>query len=97
MVMNYLLPGMAPEIPVSGRRFGVVVGRRLGNAVRRNRVRRLLRETYRLSRPLLVRDARIVLVGRKAMLLMKQPEVQEDFLRLAARAGLVRPDSPSSR
>lgn len=34
-----------------GLRFALVVGKRLGDAVRRNRIKRLLREAYRTGRP----------------------------------------------
>lgn len=34
------------------RRFGTVVGRKVGGAVRRNRIKRLLREFFRLNKQL---------------------------------------------
>lgn len=36
----------------SMRRFGTVVGRKVGGAVRRNRIKRLLREFFRLNKEL---------------------------------------------
>lgn len=38
-------------------RLGLAVGRRVGNAIRRNRVKRLIREAFRLARPSLGGDA----------------------------------------
>ena len=49
-----------------GRKFGVVVPRRVGNAVVRNRVKRVLREIYRTHRTELVDDAHLVIVARQA-------------------------------
>ncbi|HET8938456.1 MAG TPA: ribonuclease P protein component [Polyangiales bacterium] len=46
-------------------RLGVTVGRRVGGAVQRNRVKRLVREVFRLNRQLFPRECDVVLVARK--------------------------------
>ena len=48
-----------------GRKFGVVVSRRVGNAVVRNRVKRLVREVYRTHRARLADDVHLVIVARQ--------------------------------
>ena len=45
-------------------RLGVTVGRRVGGAVQRNRVKRLVREVFRRNRQLFPRDCDVVLVAR---------------------------------
>lgn len=45
-------------------RLGVTVGRRVGGAVQRNRVKRLVREVFRLNRRLFPRECDVVLVAR---------------------------------
>jgi ribonuclease P protein component len=47
-------------------RFGMSVGKRYGGAVRRNRIRRVLREAYRLNKPLLVGRFDLVVLPRAA-------------------------------
>jgi ribonuclease P protein component len=47
-----------------GQRLGVTVGRRVGGATRRNRVKRLIREVFRRNRELFPDDCDLVLVAR---------------------------------
>ena len=47
-------------------RLGLSVGRRVGNAVRRNRVKRLLREAFRRNKGLLLAPCDMVIVPRSA-------------------------------
>jgi len=44
--------------------FGVTVGKRVGSAVQRNRVKRLAREVFRRNKRLFPRDCAVVLVAR---------------------------------
>ena len=47
-----------------GRKFGCAVSRRVGKAVVRNRIKRLLREAYRTQRVDLQDDVHVVFVAR---------------------------------
>jgi ribonuclease P protein component len=50
--------------PEQDFRYAVLVGRKFGTAVRRNRIKRLLRETLRLSRGLLSRPVHMILLPK---------------------------------
>jgi len=54
---------VANELPYS--RLGLSVGRKHGTAVQRNRIKRLLREAYRLERPQLPAGLDLVVVPRQ--------------------------------
>jgi ribonuclease P protein component len=59
---NFALIFLPADRPYS--RLGISVPRKVGNAVRRNRIKRLVRETFRLHRPLFPGASDIVFTVR---------------------------------
>jgi len=70
-------------------RLGVVVSRKVGNAVMRSRARRLLRESFRLHQLELAQPLDLVLVARQSIARHGFGEVEKDFLTTMKRAGLL--------
>jgi len=60
------------------RMVGFVVSRRFGNAVARNRAKRLLREAYRKNR-IRMGDFLIVIMPKNAFKNIRSPEVESEF------------------
>ncbi len=77
----------APPEGATGRGVGVVTSRRVGNAVVRNRARRLIREVYRLNRYRLRPNVQIVIVARAAINGKPYREVETALLAQFQAAG----------
>lgn len=73
-------------------RVGITVSKKLGHAVVRNRVRRRLREVYRLHEALFQPGWDIVVVARSRCISASFQDIVSAYLTLAAKAGILRPD-----
>ena len=71
-----------------GHRLGLPVGKKVGGAVQRNRVRRRLREIYRLHEGELQTGYDIVVVARVKAAFVGYWQMERHFLSAADRLGL---------
>ena len=85
LVVNWL--GLPPG---SHSRVGVITSRTIGNAVARNRARRLMRETFRLHQHDLNQAIDLVLVARQSIAGKAYPQVEQDFLTAMRKARLLK-------
>ena len=94
-VYNRGKSGVSPFLVVYARqnksgknRLGVTVSAKLGKAVVRNRVRRRLREIYRLSQPRMKRGYDVVLVARTRGVTATYQELERAYRKTCEKLGL---------
>ncbi|HHV64003.1 MAG TPA: ribonuclease P protein component [Peptococcaceae bacterium] len=80
-VVIYIFQGL----PV---KFGIVVSKRIGNAVQRNRAKRLLREVIRLNQDGLIVDCQMILLARRFIIGATFREVEKSVLYIWRKAGI---------
>jgi ribonuclease P protein component len=80
LLVLYMLPNQS-----NCNKIGFAAGKRLGNAVIRNRVKRMMREAFRLNRDKLPAGYDFILVGRQPVVGVKAQEVISAFLNLSGR------------
>ena len=69
-------------------RLGLTVGTKVGKAVRRNKVRRRIREAYRIHEDRMVPGFDMVVVARSRSAYAPYAEIERDLLRLLDKLGV---------
>lgn len=90
MVCGCLIANWQCLSPAAKSRVGVIVSGKVGGAVQRSRVRRLLRETFRLHQHELAQPVDLVLVARPSIAGRAYAAVEKEFLKALRIAGLLK-------
>lgn len=72
-------------------RIAAVAGKRLGNAVKRNRMKRRLRAAFRLEKETLPKGWDFALIARRGLLEAEWPNVLKDLRKAVQKAVTARP------
>lgn len=73
---------------LDANRLGITVNKKFGNSVKRNRVRRLVRENYRLYEEFVKNGLDIVIVARNTELLASFFDIKKEMKYLFKKLGM---------
>lgn len=86
-------PVLLPE--PAATRLGVTVSRKVGGAVVRNRVKRLVREAFRRNKHTLPKGLLLVVVAKSEAASARYEQVEAELREIARRTGPTSPRAPS--
>ncbi len=93
---QFLVVGLrSPQGSQAPTRLGLTVSRKVGRAVRRNRLRRRMREVFRTHRPAMQGGWDIVVVARPGAAELDFATVRGTLLALWNRLGILEPSPPA--
>ena len=92
---HLVLAILTREINVAPR-IGIIATKRVGNAVSRNKIRRRIREIFRLNQHRIKQGFWVVTIARLSAAKAAFDELQRDWLRLVERASILAPGSHGS-
>lgn len=84
IIVLYYMPGIKGE-----NRLGITVSTKIGHAVVRNRIKRQLKEAYRLLEPSFIADTDLVFVARKAIIGCSFNKIYTQMSKISKKAGLL--------
>lgn len=88
---RYLVLAVLRGVVSSGFQFGLITPKRIGVAVVRNKVRRRLREIIRAQQKRIADGCHVVVIARWRAPEATLAALEKDWLRLASRAGILKP------